>query len=261
MKKVKRIIILFLSIIGCMTMASCKETNITNPVFEEGDYRFTLISKSKTYTIVGLTEEGKTKETLVLPTTLKGKRITEVGYLGGDLITGTRPTVDFEGATFKNFYVHSLIKICYSEAGHKILASVPPANFYYPSFLEPKATGLLCYLDSDVGYVPNKARMNAIEENPHDLTAQRYISANVIYYMNDDTEDVFFVDDCDGTKVNVIPPDPYRDGYSFKGWYKEKECINSFDFENELIPNKEYDEENNYLLKENNIYAKWEALK
>jgi len=37
--------------------------------------------------------------------------------------------------------------------------------------------------------------------------------------------------------------------------------MNSFDFENEFIPNKEYDEENNYILKENNIYAKWEVLK
>ena len=85
-----------------------------------------------------------------------------------------------------------------------------------------------------------------------------YKSVNVIYFMNDDTDEAFFVDDCDGTKVNVIPPNPYRDGYEFKGWYKEKECINSFDFENETIPNKEYDEVNNYILKENNIYAKWE---
>jgi len=34
-----------------------------------------------------------------------------------------------------------------------------------------------------------------------------------------------------------------------------------FLYENDVILNKEYDEEENYILKENNIYAKWEVLK
>ena len=82
--------------------------------------------------------------------------------------------------------------------------------------------------------------------------------ANVVYYLNDDTEDTFFVDDCDGTIVNVVPPNPIREGYKFKGWYKEKECINKWDFEKDIIPSKEYDKDGNYIFKETAIYAGWE---
>ena len=69
---------------------------------------------------------------------------------------------------------------------------------------------------------------------------------------------MIFVDDCDGTIVNVVPPNPIREGYKFKGWYKEKECINKWDFEKDIIPSKEYDKEGNYIFKETAIYAGWE---
>ncbi|WP_035375910.1 InlB B-repeat-containing protein, partial [Haploplasma axanthum] len=70
----------------------------------------------------------------------------------------------------------------------------------------------------------------------------------------------FFVDDADGTKVNVIPPDPYKEGYNFMGWYKELEGINKWDFENDIIPSKQYDEEGEYQFIETKIYAKWERI-
>ena len=87
--------------------------------------------------------------------------------------------------------------------------------------------------------------------------------ANVVYYSIDwytsSIENVpYFVDDCDGTLVNVIPPTPYRKGYTFTGWYKEEQCINKWDFEKDIIPAKEYDEEGNYINKETKIYAGWE---
>ena len=83
--------------------------------------------------------------------------------------------------------------------------------------------------------------------------------ANVVYYLNDDTEDSYFVDDCDNEKIVNIPTDPVRDGYKFKGWYKEKECINKWDFENDIVPEKQYDENNEYIFIETSLYAKWES--
>ena len=41
------------------------------------------------------------------------------------------------------------------------------------------------------------------------------------------------------------PRKPIANGYRFKGWYKEKECINEFDFENEII------------LEDATLYAGW----
>ena len=243
-------------------LTSCKTTNVEKKTYEYGDFKFKILKNSDDFTIVGLTEEGKTKETLVLPTIVEGRKVTTIGYLEDypfDDGTGLW-TVDFSGATFKNFYVHSLLKKCDHKVGSKIRNATNQGNFYYPSFLESDATGILC-LEFDNGFTTEKAKKDLLEETPTALLPKYYQSVNVIYYMNDDTDNAFFVDDCDGTTVNVIPPDPYRTGYEFAGWYKEKECINSFDFENDIIPNKEYDEENNYILKENNIYAKWEVIK
>ena len=59
-------------------------------------------------------------------------------------------------------------------------------------------------------------------------------------------------------KIVNIPSDPIRDGYEFKGWYKEKECINKWDFNNDIVPLKEYDSNNEYIFKETSLYAKWE---
>lgn len=76
----------------------------------------------------------------------------------------------------------------------------------------------------------------------------------------------FFVDDVDGETVSVIPPDPCREGYKFMGWYKEKERINKWDFENDVVPKKKYDENGKYIYMEDDkytgtiLYAKWEEI-
>ncbi len=263
MKKSK--IGIFVLLIGSVVfgLTSCKTTNVEKKTYEYGDFKFKVLKGTNEFTIVGLTDEGKTKETLVLPTIVEGKKVTTIGYnedfLLDDSVSGLW-TVDFSGATYKNFYVHSLLKKCDYKVGSKIHNAITQGNFYYPSFLEREVKGILC-IEPDNGFTTEKAKKDLLEETPTALLPKYYQSVNVIYYMNDDTDNAFFVDDCDGTTVNVIPPDPYRIGYEFAGWYKEKECINSFDFENDIIPNKEYDEENNYILKENNIYAKWEVIK
>ena len=55
-------------------------------------------------------------------------------------------------------------------------------------------------------------------------------------------------------------------GYAFMGWYKEPECINEWDFEKDIVPEKVYVEryieskENMYRFyeyKETILYAKW----
>ena len=43
------------------------------------------------------------------------------------------------------------------------------------------------------------------------------------------------------------PTDPKEDGYYFRGWYKESECVNKWDFENDRMPANDL-----------TLYAKWD---
>ena len=86
----------------------------------------------------------------------------------------------------------------------------------------------------------------------------KVIIANVTYYINDGTDNPYFVDEVSDSVVNVIPPTPYREGYKFTNWYKEKECINLWDFEKDKVPKIKYDSNGNEIYEEMKIYAGWE---
>ena len=56
------------------------------------------------------------------------------------------------------------------------------------------------------------------------------------------------------------PKDPERKGYKFNGWYKEKECIGPFDFDEEFVDYTEDRPEPGRYVKEYtkvDIYAGW----
>ena len=223
-----------------------------------GDWKYKINTKTKEVMLIGFSKEGKKKETIVLPTMIKGKKVTTIGYLKDFALDDSKNgvwTADFSGASFKNMYIHSFIKISDVRTG---------CGLFWESFnvdLKVFYGDILYDTDLMIKSSENWYRCflaDVRKKNYEGKIYSNYNSANVVYYMNDDTDSTFFCDDCDGTKVNVIPPDPYRDGYKFIGWYKEKEGINEFDFENYIIPNKEYDGENVYILNETSIYAKWE---
>ena len=61
------------------------------------------------------------------------------------------------------------------------------------------------------------------------------IPANVEFmynYENSPNEGYYWIDDIDdGEKVEIIPPKPEREGYTFGGWYCEPECENEWSFD------------------------------
>ncbi len=85
-------------------------------------------------------------------------------------------------------------------------------------------------------------------------------NANITYYLNynEGEEDVYWFDDCDNELITYIPIEPIREGYTFKGWYKETECVNEWNFDVDIVPGKQYDIEGNYIYRETKLFAKWE---
>ena len=86
------------------------------------------------------------------------------------------------------------------------------------------------------------------------------LPANIAYFFNyeqNPNEGYFFVDLLEESgKITKPPYDPKREGYTFLGWYKEPECVNAWDFENDVVE-IQYDEDGNRIYEEICLYAKW----
>ena len=84
--------------------------------------------------------------------------------------------------------------------------------------------------------------------------------ANVVYDINYLNEEYRYhsVDNYEyGSLIEIIPPQPEREGYTFDGWYKEPECINAWNFETDTLPELKLDADGNEIFQETALYAKW----
>ncbi len=76
-------------------------------------------------------------------------------------------------------------------------------------------------------------------------------------YENAPNEGYYWVDDIEnGEKIEVMPTNPTREGYTFGGWYADKECLTEFDFE-QTFKNGDYTPwtyPDNFTTY---VYAKW----
>ena len=87
-------------------------------------------------------------------------------------------------------------------------------------------------------------------------TAEAYAQKNGNKFVVINPENKVIFDSVGGSKVEEQtiecgefakkPADPAKEGYTFKGWYKNKECTNAFDFDKDSIK------------EETTLYAKWE---
>ncbi len=240
MKKIITLLLLtlFFLLTGCQNLR----------IKESGDFKYHLFY-DKAY-IYELTESGKEKEIIILPTAL-GNYNTGIGYRKGML-----RTVDFTCISDKLKTIYFNAEIIQNTYGDDAI-----------HFKNGKKDGITLFFpyipqrfDNFISYEYNLYFSNEYSREYMDLYKDFNVQiANVSYNYNYDKEGykTYFIDDIDGALIENIPSNPHREGYEFDGWYKEAECINKWDFENEMIPNKEYDKDGNYIYKEIMLYAKW----
>lgn len=99
-------------------------------------------------------------------------------------------------------------------------------------------------------------------ENEHYIDLYiKICKANTSYMFNYEgspNDDYFFIRDYEyGEKIENTPYEPIREGYTFDGWYKEAECINAWNFEQDTLPETLYNENNEEVYQETKLYAKW----
>lgn len=257
-RKIKITFLLLGSFLSIMCI-SCTRNYFT--IITSGDFVYTTSSTAEGYCkIIGLSSEGREKEVIVFPSIIDGYKVAGIGAIGGHGCNRGHRSGDFIITNTQKIYFTSSYSFDYNQhfgISFQLLSSDLKVDFYIPSLIEKNADyfyGNAENLYDGVYYGANKIYTNGsfYDEYHEEYELEQ---ANVIYYVDNE---VYFVDDCDGTVVNVNPPTPYKEGYNFVGWYKDRGCVVEWDFENNKIPSKIYDVEGNYVYKETSIYAKWE---
>ncbi|MDE7191000.1 MAG: InlB B-repeat-containing protein [Clostridia bacterium] len=195
----------------------------------------------------GLSEEGKLKSHIIIPQTIDDKKVSIWGYKSALL---SNDVGKWESQNLKKIYVLG-------------------DNYVYSGYARNKDMFGKCPLLEKIVFV-NKDNRDLYLLKAGDRTVfvnyQDYCDyyaksdicgANVSYHYNYEdapNDGYYWLDDIDGGKlIDFIPEDPKREGYIFDGWYKEEECLNKWDFRNDLIHKAEYF--NDFI--ENRLYAKW----
>ena len=247
-KKILRILMITILVSTTLMLSACSGF-VRNE--EWGYFTVKFYDDRETAYITGLTEEGQQQRFLVIPEEIDGVRVSTIGERPPLQMWSSIGYADFCSDKLEKIYIPISIYILGGSFRNSpnlekaiiitnefIRGSVSPAKIYY----------------SNMQYLSFSAH------------SQEYNGrANVSYFYNYDIEEnygYYWIDDWDyGGKIEFIPPEPEREGYTFGGWYKEPECINKWNFETDVLPeertevNEEGEEE--VIYQETKLYAKW----
>lgn len=208
---------------GCSWLRDCRKEEDYLPEFENDIYRYAVRTDGngdKTCYIVGLTELGKSKTELILPEEIDGIPVRGLGYeRKTKSVMGDEPVGRFESENLLKLFVpFDTEKVSWEIEAYTICPNAHYVIWKNPRFLS-FGQGSIC------GY-------NLLSEY---LVRPIFgVLANASYMYNFDgaeNDGYYWVDSYDNGIISFIPPEPTREGYTFGGWYKEKECINAWNFE------------------------------
>ncbi len=238
-------------------------------IYEEGDFKYFISERTvtnetgkrknvKEIGLDGLTEEGKQKEIIVVPSEIKGFPVTSLSRGGWFWAEGEETELDSGMLESEN------LKAIYLPKGIKVTAV---KTFDQCPNLEKVVTlGQLGY--SNMKLNENQKRYirflndSILSENgTAKVKDGNAYYANISYYYNYESaenEGFYWIDNfAYGEKIGYIPEEPERTGYTFGGWYKEAECENKWIFNSDTLPQAKYNENGDELYQETKLYAKW----
>ena len=234
MKKIILIIsFIFILIPLTISLSSCRNVKI----YEIGDFRYRIITenKKKMAAIQELSVIGREKEVIVVPEYIDGYKVYGTYDRGYSNHWGR-----IKSDVVNRIYFMSVIRIKTKQIEWGVKAfAFSPDTFGKAS------------LGSDYIYEYLPISINL---NDYTMKYNGAYNANVTYYVNNQ---IYWIDDYDNEIIKYKPNDPIVEGKTFDGWYKDIEYTNKWDFENDIVPAKEYDNDKNYIYKETKLYAKF----
>ena len=218
---------------------------------EWGYFMVKFYDDRETAYITGLTEEGQQQRFLVIPEEIDGVKVYTIGERPLLQMWSSIGYADICSDKLEKIYIPFSTEIISGSFRNSsnLMKVVSIRDDYYINGFEYSIKR--CY-----------SREVYIERG---YTRDCYVMSNVSYFYNYETEEnngYYWIDDWDyGSKIEFIPPEPEREGYTFGGWYKEPECINKWDFETDVLPEERTeineDGEEEVVYQETKLYAKW----
>ena len=247
----KRWFMVALSMIVCsmFLLSGCKEK-----IYTSGDFIYRV--NGDRFFLEGLSEQGKQKETIVIPKEIDGYTVDHYTYLYGLSYRG-----NFESENLRQIYIIPNVSM------YKVNCDfMPNLNKIILIGTRNKEDELIVYSQDHSVQV----YLSSIE-NYNDFYSDetgclggliRYLwLSNCNYFYNYDgaeNDGYYWSDNYDyGEKITYVPQNPEREGYIFGGWYKEPECVNIWNFDTDTLPEAKYNEEGEALYQETRLYAKW----
>ena len=259
MKRYKRIISLTLSVVmallATLCFSGCFEEKLILSTY--GDFIITQHNE-----IYNLSKKGLQKEYIIVPEKINGD-YTKIYWTSG--VIGAKKAFTKSEKLKKVFFEVNLEKfetnITLEKKYDFILHDFA---FALNTDEQPKIFRILTWGIIDDCMFSHGCYMGNCVKN-HTLTLKRLSNIQFMYnYEEAPNEGYYWIDDLEtGETFSYIPKDPVREGYTFGGWYADKECTTPYDFtapyvKKELEEDYTYDGYLNYV--ENYptfIYAKW----
>lgn len=267
---VKKILSLFCIIAllssAVIGMYGCKQ----DPVKTYGDFYYKVLARNEKgeavipekgkdpfIRILGLSEEGKQKEAVVVPQYIDDYPVTELGFdYGFGVVDGIWQS-DMLKKTFIPFDIHvssDTFQQCPNIKKVILLLHSPSKDYAGTLYYGQGAAHI---------FVTSYYHISNSETNAYNgpNAASYFYFSNVSFRYNYEgapLDGYYWIDDYHyGTKITYIPKDPTREGYVFVGWYKEPECITPWDFDTDTLPEAKYNDAKEELYQETILYAKW----
>ena len=260
MKKI--ICFLLLSIFcfcGLGTLSGCRGIGLR--LYESEYFIYKVNGITNNIQILGLTDNGKEQEFLVIPETIDGMTVKKIGCSDGLSVSniekkyGSRGYAQFKSDKLKKLFIIPEVDII---EGWMVDEIIDAKESFEGVFYVSNQYGAIT--TPDVFFFITSLRGKKYGFNNIVSTGPWY-AANVSYFYNfknSKNEGYYWIDNYGhGEKIEYIPENPTRDGYTFDGWYKESECINKWNFEVDTLPEEQFNEEEITIYQETKLYAKW----
>lgn len=231
----------------CYTIVGINEEGLKEKIYVPAYYngkevRYTFLKKGSPWGDAGEYGVNIYGETIYFPYTHKVKEDLLYFYMG-----------ESEDCYFTNCdeeYVEQAKNLLYSMY-HKIRGRGLCSPLFYERFKNLLYDGM--DYEEEGGYIlsyqGSSSRVSVL---------QKVNTSYMFNYEGAPNEGYFFINDFErGGKIEKTPYDPQREGYVFVGWYREPECINVWNFEQDTLPAAEHDENGELIYTETKLYAKW----